>query len=575
MAGASGCPGTRRVALRFALALAVGCHGKASQTSDAALPPIEAPADLLAEGTIAAPDASWTRLQRGMGGAAGILPATIGGLICAASGLDTRLATEISGTSPAYLVVAGSAASPSWVLAARLVEERRARPLFEGKGALFQTQDAGAGVVVIAGARPAQTNAIVGIAPGGWLVIGRSAAALAELSPYATRTLPSKARLDGVAPDEAIGIDLPETAFKGELASAVAEEWSLAEKAMLDDDSALRAAHGGRAPDFADPRAIVGALDGWMQGKITALRDLQGAHVGIDVGGDQRVRLSVTASPASAGGAAAVMVGALHPGDIAPLGRVPQDSVLALFTRDDPAARAKDAADLDATIVAALGPRLAPADAKHVHEAFDDWGAARGAWATLALTLTSTDRGVVADIASSNPARTARALREAAELVAHVPAIHDPFEAWLRAPGAASARAAGRSRPDVTLGVAMVPGGGEASTATFMTASPFSLVWAPGPTDVRIALGAAPLPLLAPPLPGGALGDDPAMRAVLGSIGSASAAIVAQPGSSLGCSPGSAVVAWGARPDAKGQAALWGTAVVSDSSLRCLMKSFF
>jgi hypothetical protein len=574
MAGASACPGTRRVALCFALALSVGCHGKGSPVSDAALPPVEAPADLLAEGTVAAPDASWTRLQRGIGGAAGILPATIGGLICAASGLDTRLAAEISGTSPAYLVVAGTAASPSWVLAARLVEERRARPLFEGKGALFQTQHAGAGVVVIAGARPPPTNAVVGIAPGGWLVIGRSAAALAELSPYATRTLPSKTRVDGAAADESIGIDLPERALKGGLASAVAEEWSMAQKAMLDDDSALRAAHGGREPDFADPRAIVGALDGWMQGKMAALRDLRGGHVGIDVG-DQGVRLSVTASPASAGGAAAVMVGALHPGDVAPLARVPHDSVLALFTRDDPAARARDAADLDATIVAALGPRLAPADAKRVHEAFDDWGAARGAWATLALTLTSTDRGVVADIASSDPARTARALREAAELVAHVPAIHDPFEAWLRAPGAESARVAARSTPDVTLGAAMVPGGGEASTATFTTASPFSLVWAPGPTDVRIALGAAPLPLLAPPLPGGALGDDPAMRAALGSIGSASAAIVAQPGSSLGCSPGSAVVAWGARPDAKGQAALWGTAVVSDSSLRCLMKSFF
>ena len=175
MAGASAWPRTRGVgAVVRAGALPVGCHGKA-QTSEAALPPADAPADLLAEGTIATPDASWTRLQRGMGGTAGILPATIGGLICAASALDARLAAEISGTSPAYLVVAGSGASPSWVLAARLVEERRARPLFEGKGALFQTQDAGAGVVVIAGTRPTQTNAVVGIAPGGWLVVGRSA----------------------------------------------------------------------------------------------------------------------------------------------------------------------------------------------------------------------------------------------------------------------------------------------------------------------------------------------------------------------------------------------------------------
>ena len=207
-----------------------------------------------------------------------------------------------------------------------------------------------------------------------------------------------------------------------------------------------------------------------MQGKIAALRDLRGAHVGIDVG-DERVSLNVVASPASAGGAAAVMVGALHPGDIAPLARVPQESVLALFSRDDPAARAKDASDLDATIVAALGARRwRPRTRSRVHEAFDDWGAARGSLGDArAHAHVGRPRRRGGHRVERSGANGARGSGSGGASWRIVPAIHDPFEAWLRAPGAESARAPARSSPDVILGAAIVPGGGEASTATFTT----------------------------------------------------------------------------------------------------------
>lgn len=114
--------------------------------------------------------------------------------------------------------------------------------------------------------------------------------------------------------------------------------------------------------------------------------------------------------------------------------------------------------------------------------------------------------------------------------------------------------------------------------ATFVTASPISLAWVPGHDDLRLALGAAPASLLPPPLPGGTLGDDPILRATLGSIGDVAAAIVAQPGRARGCTAtGAVVMALGVRPDAAaaGGQALWGTVVASDSSLRCLAKSFF
>ena len=82
---------------------------------------------------------------------------------------------------------------------------------------------------------------------------------------------------------------------------------------------------------------------------------------------------------------------------------------------------------------------------------------------------------------------------------------------------------------DLTLGVADLPGGGHASTATFVTGSPTTLAWAPGQAELKLALGAAPLPLLAAATPGSTLDDDPAIHALL-------AALVASVALSLGSS---------------------------------------
>ena len=576
-------------ALRAALVAAgvslAACHSKRDvETREAPagrLAPVPPPAGLLAEGAIGTPNATWQRLQRGAGGGAGLLPTTLGGLICAAVGLDPRLGAEVNGDSPAYVAVAGDPASPSWVFAARLVEERRARPLYEGQGAVFALTDAGDGLGTLSAiGRPVAQGApgvVTGVAPGGWVLVASSPAALVMLAPYATRTLPAKP-----ATTESLSVDVPQSALAGALASTVAQTWDDAQRAMIESDRALREAHGGRAPDYGDPRAIVRALDGWVQRRVGALRDLRGAHVAIDVG-ESDLRAVVTAAPASPGGAASAIAAALHSGDIAPLARMPRETLAGILVRDDPAARASDAADVEAARATTLGRRLSADDAKRVHAAIDDWSRARGDWATLALTFTPTDRGAVADVGAVDPARAARGVREAVELFAHVPAIHEPLGEWLHA----------RS---VTFSTAVVPSGGRASVATFLSdqSPPVLLAWTPGapessdgaaPADVKLALGAAPLPLLAPALPGTTLGDDPELHAALGAVGPVAGALVLQPSRSPGCNAtGGVLLAWGTRPAATAPggetanaapAALWATIVASDSSLRCAVKYFF
>lgn len=73
------------VAVGLALAPTMACHGKTEPPPHKTmLAPVEAPASLIAEGAITAPDATWLRLQRGIGAGAGVLPSTLGELICAA-----------------------------------------------------------------------------------------------------------------------------------------------------------------------------------------------------------------------------------------------------------------------------------------------------------------------------------------------------------------------------------------------------------------------------------------------------------------------------------------------------------
>jgi hypothetical protein len=115
-----------------------------AQTTTPLEPPLPAPDDLLAELTMGSPNASWAKLQRGIGGPAGILPASAGGIVCAAAGLDPSIASEVDGVAPAYGALAGDPANASFVLALKLVDLRKARgALVDGDTARYTGREAG------------------------------------------------------------------------------------------------------------------------------------------------------------------------------------------------------------------------------------------------------------------------------------------------------------------------------------------------------------------------------------------------------------------------------------------------
>jgi hypothetical protein len=394
-------------------------------------------------------------------------------------------------------------------------------------------------------------------------------------------TLPRPAPAAAGAPPEAIAIDVPQSALASSLGDRVGQQWAATRGQMLESDRALRAAHGGRAPDFGDPAAIVAVMDHAMQSRLAVLADLAGAHVGVTVS-DGDLRVVATAKAASPGGVASKAIAGVASGDVAPLLAVTGDAVAALLVRSSSdESQGQAAGDFESAFTAALGPRLAEDGAKRIHEAIDDWSRAKGdAW-TAALVSSAASSGdgasapraarsalgsggVLVDAQAKDPKLAARAIREALESAAKVPALREPLASWLGV-------------RDVKLGAADVPGGGHAALASLVRDAPpaLAIAWIAGASDVKLALAETPAPLLAPPAAGHALGDDATIRASLAALGPVAGAVVLQP-ARAGCegAQGGVVLAWGHR-DEGGTPAVWASLVSSDAAVRCVAKAAF
>ncbi len=385
--------------------------------------PVAAPDGLLADVFVATPNASWQRVQRGVGGTLGILPSTLGSLTCALAGLDPSLGAEIDGAALATGAIADDPKDLAWALAMKIAEPRRARDvLFESETARYSPRPiAGGGMLLLAPKGGGRLSLAVALAPGGYLVIARNEDDLSRLGPYAYRTVPTKPVPEGGA----LVLDAPTTALKGPLRARVSSLWDAARGDLAKKDDAARAAHGGRAPDYGDPRAVLALLDGAMQSRLAMLGDLSRARVVVDVR-ETSLRADLVVTPGAADGPSSAAFSSMHPGDAAPLLEA-NDSPLAVLFRDDAGGRAQTAADVEDAVKKALGERLAEPEAKRLHGAIDGWTKARGDWTTLGLIGTD---GLFVRTPATNGDAADHAIREFLSLVSVAPLkqglrIHD------------------------------------------------------------------------------------------------------------------------------------------------------
>ena len=154
--------------------------------------PVPAPEGLLAELVIPTPDATWSKLQRGIGGATALFPTTTGGLICAVAGIDPSLGPEIDGASPVYGALAQDHEDVAYAFAVKLVDARRAQTvLVDAEGARYAAKEEG-GMTTLSPKGGAPLRTALAIARGGFLIVAGKAADLTRLGPYVHRTLPAR-----------------------------------------------------------------------------------------------------------------------------------------------------------------------------------------------------------------------------------------------------------------------------------------------------------------------------------------------------------------------------------------------
>jgi hypothetical protein len=535
---------------------ACGSCGKEASVEDAAPSvaeaPIAPPEGLLAEVILTTPNATWSRLQKGIGGAVGILPFTFGGLLCTLSGVDPSLGSEIDGAAPAYAVVGGDPADPGFVIAAKLLDARHARAaMVDGETARFTAKEAG-GITELVPKTIAPPVA-VGLANGGYFLVARSSEDLKKLGPYAYRSLPKKP-----APVHALEAEIPRAAITGKLKERLSQSWTAFKTEKTAQDERDRREHGGRAPDFGDPQAILASIDAVVVHKLGLMADLERAVVDVDVT-DEDAEISAAFVPVK-NGTASQYVKSMSAGDTAPLFAADAESPLVLFFRDDQATRLADAGEWNRAFASALGKRLADDDGTKLKGALEDWAKGRGDWMSAQVTLAPAP-GLVLRTPAQNAESSSRAVRSVLEL-ARTPAFRQPLEAHLKV-------------KDVTFSTAEVPGLGKVQVATLVrdegkaplpvsatrdAGAPdasargrkLTIAWGSAGDQVRVALAEDAVALVGAS-PEKKLGDVPFARTSLGRLDGSAFVVVAQlerldPRKAMLAQP--VLLSWGRKDDA-------------------------
>jgi hypothetical protein len=500
------------------IAGAVGCaHGPGVPDDDGGGHPVAAPAprDRIVEASLLDPDAAWSRLQRGAGATFAVLPPTVGGLACALLGVDPGLGAVVDGHATAYAIVARRAAggpAPTaanggdfgWVVALRLNESgaQRVATALAGAHAGFAERIEG-GVRLLSRAPP--LPAAVGIARG-WLLVGRDERDLIEMGAYVFETLPGQGRRPSAA---SLVARVPRDALAGPVAEAASSRWAAVRAFLLDQGRSERERHGGRAPDFADPEAIVETLERAVRERLTVIGGARELSVEAETGVDDVV-IDLRAVGADAT--------ASTTGDASPLGDAPADAPLALLVRDDADQRGAAARTTTAALARVLGPRLKDVEARAIDAALDAWNRGRGDWMAVGAGGAK-EGGFWLRAPAARDEAASQAVRQVLEL-SRLAVLRAPLAEWIgRLPAVFG--------PPGKASIATFPATGRLRPAA-------GVAWGVAGGDITIAAGREPLEqwtLLTSP--GAKWADDARTARVLAALGSSASFVALAQGAGL------------------------------------------
>ncbi|HYQ40741.1 MAG TPA: hypothetical protein VER11_02195 [Polyangiaceae bacterium] len=368
--------------MTVALGLSQGCAKKPrssgrGSSSALALPDLPEPAGVLAELSVARPDATFRTLRELGRPWSSLLPAGFPMLTATLLGMPPLSADSFDPALPVVgLVLQTGATTPTWLVAVHSVSgPELIAKLTTGDRAPFRTQASSVAGLKLIEASP-QSRKDSTPAPAlavfdNYLLIAERAESLLSAGPYAARMLPKRP-----AAEAAIALRFSHAALESKLVPALRGVWAAYRTRLAHQDSSDRSAHGGRAPDFADPAqvilgadALVESLLGLLDGAATLELDLEPFA--------ERLDTTVLLEP-QANSELQTKFAAFADGDARTLLKLPAETQFALGlsrTNDEREAAGKAAGD---DWVRVLGPRLSERDAQQLRSVLADFELGRG-----------------------------------------------------------------------------------------------------------------------------------------------------------------------------------------------------
>jgi len=370
--------------LATALGLSEGCAKKprsserGSANAAAALPDLPEPAGVLAELRVAHPDATFRRVRELGRPLSGLLPAGFPMLTASVLGLPPLSADSFDPELPVVgLLIQNGGSSPAWLLAVHAVSgPELIAKLCTGDHAPFR--DLASRVPGLRLIQPS-TQSTKAPSPGpslavfdNYLLIAESAESLLSAGPYAARMLPKRPPAQA-----AIALRFSHVALESKLVPALRGLWAAYRTRLAHLDQTDRSAHGGRAPDFADPAQVILGADALVESMLSLIDGAAALELDFEPFAD-RLDVSVLLEP-EAGSEVQTKLAALAAADARSLLTLPVETQFALGlsrTSDERESAAKAAGDDWARL---LGARISERDAQQLRGVLADWELGRGA----------------------------------------------------------------------------------------------------------------------------------------------------------------------------------------------------
>jgi len=407
--------------------------------------PVPAPAGLVAEIIVPRPDRTWDTVRAKLRATTSLVPNSPAVLLGGALGLPLAVLEQLDFNVPIVGAVVEEEGDLVSLAAIHVKDGLRVVQLMTSGTPRYAKEQKPGGETAHLVPVPADPNGLSFAVSGNYLVVGRGKEVLERCAPFVTRTLTARA-----LPAEDIAVSAAQSALAGPISTRLTRLWQSWKKDREADDVAMRAKHGGSAPDFGDPAEALADMDAKAARFFAILGDLEEARVAITVNPGEtetaeRYRAVALLKPRMRGPAAEEFATMTVAG-LEPLLALPASVGVAFLTRDNREVRERSAAAQAEAMAKVFGGRLAESDRIKIETALRTFARARGDWLTGGFVVGPARAAVIRGSvgAGADIDQSAFALLD----LLNVRAIAEPIGNWIgdvKVSGIENARAAGEA----------------------------------------------------------------------------------------------------------------------------------